>query len=99
MWPLEVANVLALAERRGRIRAEQSQQFFRLLDRLPIRVHELGREAIFGPVLAIAKSLRLTVYDASYLALSERLGVPLATTDVALRQAATAASLQLLSPS
>ena len=95
---MEVANVLALAERRGRLRTKQSAQFIRFLDRLPITVEELGREAIFGTVLTLAQSTGLTVYDATYLALAQRAGVPLATTDGPLRQAATSARVQLLSP-
>lgn len=95
---MEVANVLVLAERRGRLRSRQSAQFARFLDRLPITVEELGREAVFGTVLRLAESTGVTVYDATYLALAQRAGVALATTDGPLRQAAKLARVQLLAP-
>lgn len=96
LWPFEVANVLALAERRGRIRPSQTSRFVQLLDRLPISVSELGRDRVLGTVLDLARSTRVSAYDAAYLALAARAGVPLATADEPLRLAAQAAGLDLL---
>jgi len=47
-------------------------------------------------VLEIARSYRLTIYDAAYLALALREHVPLATLDTDLRKAATAICVPLL---
>jgi predicted nucleic acid-binding protein len=84
LWHLEVANALALAERRGRITVADSAEFIELLDRLAIELDEETMPRAFGQILDLARSQRLTVYDAAYLELSMRLGVPLATKDAAL---------------
>jgi predicted nucleic acid-binding protein len=47
-------------------------------------------------VLELARQTRLTVYDASYLALAMRERIPLATLDKDLRNAAQAAGVPLL---
>ena len=44
---------------------------------------------------ALAQTHSLTNYDAAYLSLALRLRLPLATSDVALRRAATAAAVQI----
>jgi len=98
LWPFEVANVLVLAERRGRISQAQAYRFVQLLGRLPISVEELGRETILGRVLTLAQTSGLTAYDAAYLALAAEAGVPLATTDEPLRQAALRVGVELLLP-
>ncbi|MFZ0169486.1 MAG: type II toxin-antitoxin system VapC family toxin [Candidatus Dormiibacterota bacterium] len=79
LWPFEVANVLALARRRGRLTRAQASLFIRLIDQLPITVEELGRDQVLTTVLTLSESSGLTVYDASYLALATQAGVPLAT--------------------
>lgn len=98
LWPFEVANVLTLAGRRGRISHPQVVRFMQLLDQLPITVEELGRDQVFSTVLTLSESTGLTVYDASYLALAAHAGVPLATSDERLRQAGIAAGVELFQP-
>jgi predicted nucleic acid-binding protein len=98
LWPFEVANVLALAGRRGRITHAQAIRFVQLLDQLPITVEELGRDQLFSTVLMLSEATGLTVYDASYLALATHAGVPLATSDERLRQAGIAAGVELFRP-
>ena len=95
LWPFEVANVLALAQRRGRLTRAQAGRFIRLIDQLPITVEELGRDQVLTTVLTLSESSGLTVYDASYLALATEAGVPLATSDQRLLEAATAAGVEL----
>jgi predicted nucleic acid-binding protein len=95
LWPFEVANVLALAGRRGRLTHSQASHFIRLIDQLPITVEELGRDQVFTTVLNLSESSGLTVYDASYLALAAQARVPLATSDERLRQAGIAAGVEL----
>ena len=84
LW-YELRNALVVNERRGRIQPEQSTAFLALLDELPIVSQPLPPEA---GVLDLARRLRLSVYDASYLELAVREGAPLATLDAALREAA-----------
>jgi len=88
IWPLELGNVLAMAERRGRIDAAQLAEFVALLRDLPVAIDEETPQRALDEVLALARAEGLTTYDATYLELAMRLGVPLATQDKALRKAA-----------
>ncbi len=98
LWALEVANVLVSAERRGRLKPAQTTRFLELLGQLPITVEEIGRDAILTTVLDLARASGLTAYDASYLALAAASGVPLASRDEALRRAALALGVALVTP-
>ena len=88
IWSLEVANSLASAERRGRLTVAKSANFAQLLRSLPITVADQDRERILGPVLDLARQQSLSVYDAAYLDLALTLGLPIATNDRRLAQAA-----------
>jgi predicted nucleic acid-binding protein len=85
LWWFEIRNILVVNERRNRIDESDSAAFLRDLSRLPIRIDRDPDEA---GVLRIARTYRLSVYDASYLELAERQGVPLATLDARLADAA-----------
>lgn len=98
IWPLEVVNVLLVAERRGRSTPAASNRFLELLRALPIRVDpDVGLYA-FGPTLAFGRDARLSAYDAAYLELAARKGVPLATHDARLREAALGRGVSMLVP-
>jgi predicted nucleic acid-binding protein len=88
IWPLELGNVLVMAERRGRIDAAQVAEFVALMRDLPVAIDQETPQRALDEVLALARTEKLTTYDASYLELAMRLGVPLATQDKELRQAA-----------
>lgn len=94
LWELEVVNVLLLAERRGRITESQTARFVTLLAQLPIHVDSAGPD--MGSVLATGRHHGLTAYDAAYLVLAEREGIPLATLDAKVRAAAQAAGVSVL---
>lgn len=96
LWPLEVANVLRMAERRRRIARSTSDRFVDLLARLPIAIDEETAGRALGDTLVLARDRDLTVYDAAYLELARRLAVPLATRDLDLRKAARAEGVALL---
>lgn len=96
LWFLEVANVLTLAERRGRILEADLTRYLDLLFQLEIEVDQTSPRSVFGDVLALARSYRLTSYDAAYLELSIRQQLPLATLDQDLRAAAESAGVELL---
>ena len=96
VWALEVANVLIVQERRGRLVSADVDRFAVLLQGLPISLEETTVPGALGPVTSLARRLGLTSYDASYLELAIRRGVPLATQDVRLRQAADAAGVSLV---
>jgi len=88
IWRVEVANVLAIAERRQRITAADSAEYIAQLESLVIVVDEETSSRAFARTFDLAREERLTAYDATYLELAMRLGVPLATKDGALGGAA-----------
>jgi predicted nucleic acid-binding protein len=94
LWELEVSNVLLLGERRSRLTESQSARFVALLGQLPIHVDSASVD--MGAVLATGRRHALTAYDAAYLVLAEREGVPLATLDTRLRNAADAVGVILI---
>ena len=96
IWPLEVINVLLVAERRMRISEADSVRFTTLLSQLPIVVEYERAEQIMKDLLALARVKELSSYDASYLDLAMRKGLPLATLDKRLKEAATAVDVKLL---
>lgn len=95
IWPLEVANVLLAAERRGRIQEADSARFVELLDSLPIAVDGETASRAKGSILALGRKHGLTSYDAAYLELAMRSGLPLATRDKALKSACRKSGLRL----
>jgi predicted nucleic acid-binding protein len=94
IWFYEVGNGLLMAHRRKRIAQDQIDGFLSRLKKLPIEAAtQAAIEVLELP--ALAQSHNLTNYDAAYLSLALRLRLPLATTDVALPRAATAAGVQI----
>jgi len=94
LWELEVSNVLLAGERRDRLTESQSARFVALLAQLPILVDTASVDV--GAVLAAGRQHLLTAYDAAYLVLAEREGVPLATLDARLRAAAQAVGVAVI---
>jgi len=88
VWPLEIGNAMVVAERRGRLKEADTVRFLALLRQLPIAVECESVERVFSDVVRLAREQRISVYDASYLDLAMRLGVPLATQDEELQRAA-----------
>jgi predicted nucleic acid-binding protein len=98
IWPLEIANALAMAERRGRVSTAQSDEFLKSLAALPIVVSAAGLQSTFQKSLPLGRAHRLTVYDASYVGLSIEQGLPLATIDAKLNVAAGAMGVPVFQP-
>lgn len=96
LWRWEVASALLSAERRGRIEPAAASRFLDLLERLPIQVDPDATRQAFQSTWQLARTHDLTSYDAAYLELALRLGLPLATRDRALATAAEAAGVRLL---
>ena len=96
LWKLEVANILEMGVRRGRHAAAFRDSTLADLALLPIRVDtETDRQA-WGPTLQLSERHRLTLYDAAYLELALRRGLPLASLDAELRHAAQAEGVVVL---
>ncbi len=95
IWPLEVANGLRTAERRGRLELADLAQVRELLLALPVQAEGVPLDAALGEVSELARALELSAYDAAYLALAARRGLALATVDERLRQASALAGVEL----
>ena len=95
-WFIEITNVLAMAERRGRITAPQSDAFIAELSKLAIERDGEAPDRAFTHLLSLCRRFRLTSYDAIYLDLAIRRSLPLATLDDDLRRAARKLGVSLL---
>lgn len=93
LWPYEVANMLALAERRGRMTADEVSRAARWLEALQVRVEPAHPLRTIPGLTATAREHGLSAYDAAYLDLAVRTRSRLATLDGALRQAAARAGI------
>jgi predicted nucleic acid-binding protein len=96
LWWLEVANGLVMAERRRRIKSAESVAFVAMIEELPIIADEATGARALHETMSLAREHRLTAYDAAYLELAMRVGLPLATGDRSLRAAAERAGVDLL---
>ncbi len=88
LWHLEVADVLLQAERRGRIATGDVTMRLELIAELPITTDNETTARAWREILALARAQGLTNYDAAYLELAIRRGLPLQTKDAALITAA-----------
>ncbi len=96
VWPLEVANAIVAAERRGRLTERDAAEVLELLVVLPVEIEATSSRQAFGAIAAVAREHGLSAYDAAYLELAARLRAPLATFDQRLRAAARSAGIELL---
>jgi predicted nucleic acid-binding protein len=96
LWKLEVANILRLAVRKERITALERNDTLRDFERLGIEIDGETADRAWNETLAVADRHDLTVYDAAYLELAKRRGLPLATLDQALANAARQEGVEVL---
>ena len=96
IWPLEVGNVLLVAERRKRLSVADSTRFIALIAELPIIVQQEQPERMMEDIVALARKHKISTYDASYLDLAMRKGVPIATPDNKLIEAAKRIDVPIL---
>ena len=96
LWRLEVANVLEMGVRRGRHSADFRDATLADLALLPIHLDSETDGQAWGATVRLAERHRLTAYDAAYLELAQRRGLPLATLDGDLRAAAGRENVVLL---
>ncbi len=96
VWILEVVNVLLAAERKNRLCESDSSRFLNLLALLPIEVSRESPELRMEELLYLGRSCGLSSYDAAYLNLAIREGLPIATQDEKLRNAAQKLSVPVL---
>lgn len=96
LWLLEMGNLLLRAQRSRRITADKRRELAAAAGALRIKV---DREPVSIAALdEIATSHGLTPYEAAYLELALRRGLPLATLDDALVAAMAKAGVPAASP-
>ena len=88
LWHLEVSNVLLQAERRGRISRGDVAARLGLIADLPIAIDQETAARSLREILLLARGEQLTTYDAAYLELAVRRGLPWMTKDGELAGAA-----------
>ena len=95
IWPVEMANVLLVNERRKRITVADTVRAVTLFNELAIQVDRPPGLQPFDATLLLARAHSLSSYDASYMELALREGLPLATLDTRMRDAASAAGVRI----
>ena len=98
LWRLEVANALRISVRRSRCDEVFLRQAVTYLEQLPIADDEATGRFAWNSTIDLAGLEGLTAYDAAYLELAIRRGLPLATGDKALIAAARRHGLEVLTP-
>ena len=86
LWSVEVANALVMSERKNRLQSIEVDLLLDLVARFPVEVDFAVN--VVRDVSPIARRWRLTMYDALYLELADRLHLPIATFDRELASAA-----------
>ena len=84
--PLEVTNVLLVSERRNRITIEDAARFMTLLWNLPLTVEQEMTIPMIQSILKLGRTHQISSYDAAYLELALRRGLPIATLDKKLKK-------------
>ena len=98
IWPLEIANAVLMGERRKRSTEAQAVKWFSYLSSLPIVVDETTNDHAWSEVLTLGRAHHLSAYDASYLELALRRGLPVASLDEKLKAAASALGVPIFVP-
>jgi predicted nucleic acid-binding protein len=96
LWRLEIANVLRNAAIRGRCDDDYVDESLSRLARLPIECDDETDSHAWTGTLALAREEHLTLYDAAYLELALRKGLPLASRDKELVSAAKRRGLEVV---
>jgi predicted nucleic acid-binding protein len=96
LWHLEVGNAMLSAKKRGRIDQAGIEKYFATLQDLGIEVDDQTMALAWSKTISLGETYGLSVYDAAYLELALRMGLPLATLDDALRAACAKAGVKVL---
>lgn len=94
IWKYEVVNGLAIARRRKRLKENEHLEIVGQLGQLPIQESDIPET--LEALLETAHRYGLASYDAAYLHLAIRAGLPIATNDAGLRRAARRARVRLM---
>ena len=98
LWPLEVANILVMGDTAKRSTEAEASRWLGYLTKLPIRIDDESTRCAWSDVLHVARSYDLSAYDAAYLELAIRSGLPMASLDSQLLTAAVSAGVAKFDP-
>jgi predicted nucleic acid-binding protein len=98
LWHLEIGNVLLVGERKGRCTQADTASWLSFLSGLPIVVDGATEARAWSDTMNLGRQHGLTEYDAAYLELAVREGVPLATLDAKLKTAAQVIGVRIYKP-
>lgn len=98
LWPMEMANVTLRGPRKGKPRLDEQDvaSFFAILRKMPLTVHHQGLDMFMSRAPLLVRKHRITSYDSAYLMLALTTGLPLATLDEGLREAAVAEGVEVM---
>ncbi len=96
LWRWEMGNALLNVERQKRATKAEVSRHLSLFEALPIEVDETALNQAWSATYLLAQKHRLTSYDAAYLELAMRRGLPLASLDGHLQTAAGLEKVELL---
>jgi predicted nucleic acid-binding protein len=96
IWPLEIANALLMAQRRGRLTDNDVNRLLSVILELPVEIEPGAADEKLQATVSLARKLALTSYDAAYLELARRRAIPLATVDLRLREACAQTAVEIL---
>jgi predicted nucleic acid-binding protein len=95
LWRWEIANALLNVERRKRATKAEVGTHLTLLRSFPIEIDEAAANQAWTAAHVLAQKHKLTSYDAAYLELAIRRGLPLASLDADLQAAAKAEKVKV----
>lgn len=97
-WFVQLGELLSSAVRAKRTTEANALHVLNGFDVFTICVDPCTSDYLTVTTFALARTHKLSVFDAAYLELALRLAVPLATTDPDLTRAATAAGVPIFTP-
>ncbi len=105
LWHLEIANLISIRFKRGLVPLDSAQELSLFAENLPVVTEDFeishaarAKNWRISTVFDLAAKQVLTSYDALYLQLAVRTGLPLATADEALTQAAEKCGVPIYQP-
>jgi predicted nucleic acid-binding protein len=96
LWHIEMANVLGISFRKGRLSEADLAVALNVFANLELHTDPLVPAISTSILLPLMQTYSLTAYDAVYLELAQRLNLPLATLDAGLVTASRQAGVVLL---
>ncbi len=96
IWWFEVTNALLIGEIRKRISREDVDDHVKNLAELPVAIDSAQNVETITRIMELARTQRLTTYDASYNELALRYALPIATRDTAMQNAARKLGLEII---